>query len=399
MAETKATIEEQPTKAWHSYLSEDLPQSFMDSTDTAFSNLRSFQVSIPEIKQKFQSYEHAVFTHLKDGLSIGAEHPAMAAGITLAATFVFFRGPRRFLFRQTVGRFQTDETRFVRAEKNMKMLQISVDLMKKESRKLLERSTFAEKEMTSGQAELINVGKQMQRLAKSVNHVESQAADLMDLLRELPGRDALRLRAEANETLGGGGGGGGNPPSQVASSASLLKHQRTGLVKRMSKLTEAGVPVSEASVSRNRSTIIIPAGTTRDEGWAAFRNILAEINETLGLFALSNQDSEASERLVGLSDDVGAGFIATLSTPQSDIKTERPVELPTQDETSGNLGASKVIRVDQKRFFFDLGNNNRGHFLRISEFHETLGHFVEISKDKIEGMTSANVRTVDPPQR
>ncbi|XP_074292650.1 RGS1-HXK1-interacting protein 1 [Silene latifolia] len=225
MAETKPTIEEQPAKAWHSYLSEDLPQSFMDSTDTAFASFRSFQDFIPEIKQKFQSYEHAAFTNLKDGLSIGAEHPAMAAGITLAATFAFFRGPRRFLFRQTVGRFQSEEARFVRAERNMKMLEISVDLMKKESRKLLERSTFAEKEMRSGLAELINVGKKMQRLAKSVNHVESQAADLMDLLREMPGREALRLRAE------------------VASTASLLNHQKTGLVKRMSKLTEAGIPV------------------------------------------------------------------------------------------------------------------------------------------------------------
>jgi transcriptional activator protein Pur-alpha len=28
---------------------------------------------------------------------------------------------------------------------------------------------------------------------------------------------------------------------------------------------------------------------------------------------------------------------------------------------------SKVIRADQKRFFFDLGSNNRGHYLRISE--------------------------------
>lgn len=47
--------------------------------------------------------------------------------------------------------------------------------------------------------------------------------------------------------------------------------------------------VSEASVSRNRSTIIVPAGSTRDEGWAAFRNILAEINEASRLFILPNQ--------------------------------------------------------------------------------------------------------------
>ncbi|XP_012471766.1 transcription factor Pur-alpha 1 isoform X1 [Gossypium raimondii] len=178
--------------------------------------------------------------------------------------------------------------------------------------------------------------------------------------------------------------------------------------------------VSEASVSRNRSTIIVPAGSTRDEGWAAFRNILAEINEASRLFLLPNQQqsSEPSERLVGLSDDVGAGFISGHNQPSStsELNVDRSIELPPQDET-GNMGVSKVIRADQKRFFFDLGSNSRGHFLRISEvagsdrssiilplsglkqFHEIVGHFVEITKDRIEGMMSANVRTVDPPQR
>ncbi|KAH0998058.1 hypothetical protein GBA52_021922 [Prunus armeniaca] len=177
--------------------------------------------------------------------------------------------------------------------------------------------------------------------------------------------------------------------------------------------------VSEASVSRNRSTIIVPAGSARDEGWAAFRNILAEINEASRLFILPNQQSsEPSERLVGLSDDVGAGFISGHSSqtaPTSELNVDRSAELPAQDEI-GNMGVSKVIRADQKRFFFDLGSNNRGHFLRISEvagsdrssiilplsglkqFHEIVGHFVEITKDRIEGMTGANVRTVDSPQ-
>ena len=35
----------------------------------------------------------------------------------------------------------------------------------------------------------------------------------------------------------------------------------------------------------------------------------------------------------------------------------------------------------------------------LKQFHEMVGHFVEITKDRIEGMTGANVRTVDPPQR
>ncbi|XP_015061222.1 transcription factor Pur-alpha 1 isoform X2 [Solanum pennellii] len=176
--------------------------------------------------------------------------------------------------------------------------------------------------------------------------------------------------------------------------------------------------VSEASVSRNRSTIIVPAGSARDDGWAAFRNILAEINEASRLFISPNQTSETSERL-GLSDDVGAGFISSHSSqsaPTADLTIERTIDLPAADEVS-NLGVSKVIRVDQKRFFFDLGNNNRGHFLRISEvagsdrssiilpisglkqFYEMVGHFVEISKDRFEGITGANVRTIDSPQR
>ncbi|CAL0313626.1 unnamed protein product [Lupinus luteus] len=175
--------------------------------------------------------------------------------------------------------------------------------------------------------------------------------------------------------------------------------------------------VSEASVSRNRSTIIVPAGSSRDEGWTAFRNILAEINEASRLFILPNQkNSESPEDLVGLSDDVGAGFISGQPAASSELNVDRSVDLPSQDEI-GNLGVSKVIRVDQKRFFFDLGSNNRGHFLRISEvagsdrssiilplsglkqFHEVVGHFVEITKDRVEGMAAANVRTVDPPQR
>lgn len=176
--------------------------------------------------------------------------------------------------------------------------------------------------------------------------------------------------------------------------------------------------VSEASVSRNRSTIIVPAGSAQDEGWAAFRNILAEINEASRLFISPSQTSEPSERL-GLSDDVGAGFISSHSSqsgPTADLSVERTIDLPAADEVS-NLGVSKVIRADQKRFFFDLGSNNRGHFLRISEvagsdrssiilplsglkqFHEMVGHFVEISKDRLEGITGANVRTIDSPQR
>jgi hypothetical protein len=34
-------------------------------------------------------------------------------------------------------------------------------------------------------------------------------------------------------------------------------------------------------VNRNRSTIIVPAGSSGEEGWELFRNLLAEINEAV----------------------------------------------------------------------------------------------------------------------
>lgn len=153
---------------------------------------------------------------------------------------------------------------------------------------------------------------------------------------------------------------------------------------------------------------------------------------------------EPPERLPGLSDDVGAGFIAGHGSQSASVP-EVDVDGPPIEEFSG-MGLSKVIRADQKRFFFDLGSNNRGHYLRISEvsysclslvilitlplyqskislfscliqvagadrssiilplsglkqFHEMVGHFVDIMKDRLEGMTGANVRTVEPSQR
>ncbi|KAJ3684651.1 hypothetical protein LUZ61_013815 [Rhynchospora tenuis] len=180
--------------------------------------------------------------------------------------------------------------------------------------------------------------------------------------------------------------------------------------------------VSEASVNRNRSTIIVPAGSSGEEGWELFRNLLAEINEavTPSFYPVPNLHIDAPERLTGLSDDVGAGFISghgAQTVSGSDLGVERLVDLTPQDEIGGIGSMSKVIRADQKRFFFDLGSNNRGHYLRISEvagadrssiilplsglkqFHEMVGHFVEITKDRLEGMTGANVRTVETPQR
>ncbi|KAH8523050.1 hypothetical protein H0E87_003636 [Populus deltoides] len=168
---------------------EDLQRTVKESKDSAIrsalsfqqsssSHLRSFQDRVPEAISKFNSYENTFFSKVKEELLTAKDHPAAAIGLTLTAGLFLMRGPRRFLFRNTLGRFQSEEAQFLRAEKNVKEFSFSVDLMKKESRKLLERASLAEKEMKNGHTELLDTGIQIQRLAKSVYKVETKTAGL-----------------------------------------------------------------------------------------------------------------------------------------------------------------------------------------------------------------------------
>ncbi|OIT00217.1 hypothetical protein A4A49_03718 [Nicotiana attenuata] len=211
-------------KAWHSYISEDLPRTVQESTDSALRSARFIQYTSSTHLRTLQVFE-VFFGKIKAELVTAREHPAMAGGIGIATGLLLMRGPRRFLFRQTLGRLQSEEAKFSKAEKNVKELSLSVDLMKKESKKLLERAALAEKDMKRGLSDLMDAGKQIQSIGKTVYKVEAQAADLMDVLREIPGREALKLRAE------------------VASMASHLRQQRTAIDKRIFKVSELGVPI------------------------------------------------------------------------------------------------------------------------------------------------------------
>ncbi|XP_058198127.1 RGS1-HXK1-interacting protein 1 isoform X2 [Rhododendron vialii] len=173
--------------SWKSYISEDLPRTVVQSTDSAIRSARSLQHTsqthlrtlrdfIPEIGSHYRTYEDAFFSRVKDGLMDAKEHPFVAGGVAVIASLLLMRGSRRFLFRHTFGRLQSEEAQFVRAEKHVKELNLSVDLMKNESRKLLERAALAEKDMRHGQSELMNAGTQIQRLARSVYKVEVQSS-------------------------------------------------------------------------------------------------------------------------------------------------------------------------------------------------------------------------------
>ncbi|KAG0585888.1 hypothetical protein KC19_2G047300 [Ceratodon purpureus] len=178
--------------------------------------------------------------------------------------------------------------------------------------------------------------------------------------------------------------------------------------------------VSEASVTRNRSTIIVPAGNAADDGWAAFRNILVEIHDASQLLLPPPASSgplqhgiSPQEHMAAMSEGVGGGYLTNTSSPPTSGTVAPLGEMDSPNMGGSNVGSggglatARVIRSEQKKFFFDLGSNARGQYLRISEvtgmdrsaimlpaqvleqFHETLGQFVEMVKS--QGHVSTNV--------
>ncbi|XP_057857247.2 RGS1-HXK1-interacting protein 1 isoform X1 [Cryptomeria japonica] len=234
---------ESRAKPWHVYTAEqaqELKQSLVESTDSALQSVRNnfgelranssihyrtMLDHVPKIRNQYIVYEDAFFRKLKEGLFIARENPTTTFSVAAGLGLLLMRSPRRFLFRHTIGRFQSEESLLANAENKVKDLRQSVELLKNESKKLQERATLAEEELKRGQTKLKHAGNQIQSLVRSVYKTETQASRLMDNLREIPGREALKLRAE------------------VASMASDAKSQRSSLVKQVSKITNHGISV------------------------------------------------------------------------------------------------------------------------------------------------------------
>ena len=75
------------------------------------------------------------------------------------------------------------------------------------------------------------------------------------------------------------------------------------------------------------------------------------------------QDSSLPTEHIGVQHAIKPGANSQVAPPAS--ADDGSVLPPSGNETSGTF--SKILRAEQKRFFFDLGSNTRGQYLRISE--------------------------------
>ncbi|CAK0753202.1 hypothetical protein CVIRNUC_002203 [Coccomyxa viridis] len=140
--------------------------------------------------------------------------------------------------------------------------------------------------------------------------------------------------------------------------------------------------ISESGAGpRGRSSIIVPSGGADCSAWLAFRSVLARIESRtmnrppleLQLERLSDLESHlaslgAMHGMAQTSDYLGALSLSggPLQIPSMGQETiVGPGPAPPSLSTSDT--GSHIVRAGHKRYFFDLGSNNKGQYLRITE--------------------------------
>lgn len=191
--------------------------------------LRKLQSFAPGLWSQCKAYEDVFVESAKvtisDALVLASDHQAEAVGCATVAGFIFLKGPRRFLYRNTLGRFKTEKDLLNDVEESMIEYKTSIQNLRKNSKYTLDKVVIGESDLQRGRTDLRSTGKQIQSVIGSIYKAESTAAGLMDRLRTIPTRQSLELRAE------------------VASMASDLKKQRYVLEERVNQISEYGVRV------------------------------------------------------------------------------------------------------------------------------------------------------------
>ncbi|VAH90502.1 RGS1-HXK1-interacting protein 1 isoform X1 [Triticum aestivum] len=225
--------------------------------------LRKLQSFAPGLWSQYKAYEDVFVERAKvtisDALVLASKHQAEAIGCATVAGFILFRGanrsdhriyfafrvdvakpvnlmharsclfrvngPRRFLYRNTLGRFKTEKDLLNDVEQSMIEYKTSIESLRKDSKYTLDKVVIGESDLQRGRTDLRSTGKQIQSVIRSIYKAESTAAGLMDQLRIIPTRQSLELRAE------------------VASMASGLKNRRHVLEERVNRISEYGVRV------------------------------------------------------------------------------------------------------------------------------------------------------------
>ncbi|KDD75675.1 hypothetical protein H632_c557p1 [Helicosporidium sp. ATCC 50920] len=139
--------------------------------------------------------EAQAFGLLKEGVRTAYEHQEATAAVALAAAAVLLPGPRRLLWRMTLGRLQSPEAGLRSAEQRAKALSEAVTFQKQEVSKLQERVALAQAEYERGRNKLEASAEELAKLSRRMRRAHEGAAELQDDLRRMRLPQSVPLRS------------------------------------------------------------------------------------------------------------------------------------------------------------------------------------------------------------
>ncbi|PSC72249.1 Uncharacterized conserved UCP022280 [Micractinium conductrix] len=145
------------------------------------------------------------------------EHPEASLAGGIAAAALLLPGPRRFLLRNTLVRFRSEEAMFRSAEARYAGLVERVEAQQGELAKLQDRLHSAETEYVSALRSLKSAAGDLQSLGSRAEGSSKAARGLVSELRQLPSKAALQLRSDAANAAAAAG-------SQAKAVEKALKH-------------------------------------------------------------------------------------------------------------------------------------------------------------------------------
>ncbi|BDA47911.1 RGS1-HXK1-interacting protein 1 [Coccomyxa sp. Obi] len=171
----------------------------------------------------YKHLEEQVFDKLRGGVHTAAEHQTATITALTGLALLILPGPRRFLYRHTFGRLQSEEAVFRSAQVKQQSITEALHSDAAEAQKLLQRQAAAEAQYDQGLQKLQATARQLRSLSSKVKATESAAERLVKTLRELPSKEALALRSE------------------MATKAAAAKQQRAALERQLWAITKRGI--------------------------------------------------------------------------------------------------------------------------------------------------------------
>uniref|UniRef100_A0A7S0MSN7 Uncharacterized protein n=1 Tax=Pyramimonas obovata TaxID=1411642 RepID=A0A7S0MSN7_9CHLO len=164
-------------------------EQYEDKMGTAKAHSEMTLAQLHESEEKF-------FDQLKGGIHQCIARPYDTAAVALGVSLLLLPGPRRVLYRSTLGMFQSEEAIYRNTESKLATLKKTLESQGTQASAAEASAVEAAQQMEAARARLRAAKSQLTSLTKQATGLEMQAAEMKLAMKKLPGKEALRLRSE-----------------------------------------------------------------------------------------------------------------------------------------------------------------------------------------------------------